>query len=261
MRPDIIHLYGPFSIKSFGVFIVIGIILFSTLLLKDRRIKKMMSVDEYFNLLSLAIIASIIGGRLLFLASNWQSLESFSAIFKIWEGGFSLMGAVIALLLVAPFYLKKLKIPIVPFLDVAAIYIPLLQSVSRVGCFFAGCCFGLPTGLWIGVINPSCPIEELAHQPLHPTQLYSAFALFVIFLFMFFYAQYQCKVPGQLACLYLVLSSAERFIIDFWRADREFLHLWLLSSISVPQLLALIIMILSGVTFIYLKLSKKFAPS
>ena len=220
MGPDIMHLYGPFSIKSFGVFIVIGIILFSTLLLKDRRIKKMMSIDQYFNLLSLAIISSIIGGRLLFVASNWQSLESFGSIFKIWEGGFSLMGAVVALLLVAPLYLKKLKVPIVPFLDVAAIYVPLLQAVSRVGCFFAGCCFGLPTQLWIGTINPACPIDELAHKTLHPTQLYSAFALFALFLYMFFRAQKRFAVPGQLACLYLMLSNAERFIIDFWRADR-----------------------------------------
>ena len=227
MGPDIMHLYGPFSIKSFGVFIVIGIILFSTLLLKDRRIKKMMSIDQYFNLLSLAIISSIIGGRLLFVASNWQSLESFGTIFKIWEGGF----------------------------------VPLLQAVSRVGCFFAGCCFGLPTQLWIGTINPACPIDELAHKTLHPTQLYSAFALFALFLYMFFRAQKRFAVPGQLACLYLMLSNAERFIINFWRADREFLHLPLLSSISVPQFLALIILAFSAATFIYLTLTKKSAPS
>ena len=46
--------------------------------------------------------------------------------------------------------------------------------------------------------------------------------------------------PGQLVMLYLILESVERFVVDFWRGDREFFaNTGLLSIFSVHQYIAI----------------------
>ncbi len=256
MHRELVHLYGPLAINSFGLFIIIGLVVFSALILSDPKRTRLISTDQYFNTLSLAILAALIGGRSLFVLSHWKQIKPWWNIFAFWLGGFSLLGAVIALLLVMPLYLKKRKIKIVELLDLAAIYAPLLQAISRIGCFFAGCCFGLPTSLPFGVINNECGIPEFAYKPLHPTQLYSAFGLLAIFLLLYFVLQYYFKKPGQLICAYLFLMSLERFFVDLWRADREFLSTSGLQFLSVPQLVASIIALCAGIVFAIITFGK-----
>jgi prolipoprotein diacylglyceryltransferase len=53
---------------------------------------------------------------------------------------------------------------------------------------------------------------------------------------MFFIAQHKATKPGLLFCIYIILTSAERFIVDFWRADRiNFLN----APLSFHQIVAL----------------------
>ena len=251
MQRELFHLYGPFAINSFGLMIILGIIVFSALILRDPKRAKLVTVDQYFNILSLAIVSALIGGRILYLLGNWHSVESFWQIFAFWEGGFSLLGSIIALLIAMPFYFKKHNLNTVAILDLAAIYAPLLQGISRFGCFFAGCCFGIPTRLPLGIINQTCATR------VHPTQLYSAGTLFIIFCALFFWLRKQFKHPGQLTCIYLLLMSLERFIIDFWRGDREFSFIPFLSIFSIPQLVALGLAISASAALIYITLLQK----
>src|SRR5262249_6934928 len=116
MHRELVHLYGPFSINSFGLIIVIGLIIASLLLLSDPKRPKPLSVDQYFNALSLAIIVELICGRLLYVIPNWKTIPSFWAIFAFWQGGFSLLGAVIGLVIVMPLYFKKVHINTLQFL-------------------------------------------------------------------------------------------------------------------------------------------------
>lgn len=251
MHRELFHLYGPLAINSFGLMIILGIIIFSILILRDPKRPKLVTTDQYFNILSLAIVSALMGGRALYLLENWQSIESFWEIFAFWEGGFSLLGGIIALLVVMPFYFKKHHLNAIAILDLAAIYAPLLQAISRLGCFFAGCCFGHPTDMPFGIISPTCGI------PVHPTQLYSAGALFIIFCAQFFWLQKQFKYPGQLICIYLLLMSVERFILDFWRGDRAFTSISFLHLLSLPQLVALTLAIVASAALIYITFIKK----
>ena len=128
-----------------------------------------------------------------------------------------------------PWYLKKINVSIIPFFDLVAIFAPLLQSISRIGCFFAGCCYGIPTTSPWGISYSDTNTVAPLHLTLHPTQLYSSLALLGIFLFMYFILQHTLKKTGQLFAAYLILASTERFIIDLWRADRV-----LVTNILVP---------------------------
>lgn len=130
--------------------------------------------------------------------------------------------------------------------DLLAIYAPLAQSIARIGCFVAGCCYGAPSTLAWAVQPAGAPFC----MRLHPTQLYSSISLLLIFLFMRFVATQLCSKPGQLVTLYLILASMERFTVDFWRGDRVFFKYAPLSILSVHQWIALGIAVIALITFI-----------
>lgn len=246
---QLFSLYGPLAIQSFGLFIVIGIIIFTYLFLRDPRREKLITTEQYYNLLSWSLVAGFVGGRLLYAITNWATIPSWMHLFAFWEGGYSLLGGIILLIALVPYYLKKHRIPPMPLIDLVCVYAPLLQAISRIGCFFAGCCYGLPTTIsWGLAVADSC-------IKLHPTQLYSAGLLFAIFLILYFFGHCLFKITGQITCTYLILMSIERFVVDFWRGDREFS--FISDLLSVSQIIALIIGLIGILGFIYFTLDSK----
>jgi phosphatidylglycerol:prolipoprotein diacylglycerol transferase len=151
--------------------------------------------------------------------------ESFSSnwveVFYPWEGGFSILGTIIAVVMFLPIYLWLNGVKILEFMDLVAIYAPLMQAISRIGCFLAGCCYGIETlssnPIAVRYRNPEClaPIGVY----LHPAQLYSAGASLIVFLLMRYFFSYRLKKAGQLTFTYLCLESIARFAADFWRAE------------------------------------------
>ncbi|MFC1894711.1 prolipoprotein diacylglyceryl transferase [Candidatus Dependentiae bacterium] len=278
MYPRLLHIYGPVWIHSYGVMIAIGFALF--LFLTHRHIKKLklMSENIFFNMILVGLISGIIGGRLFFVISEWNNFSSnYLDFFYPWVGGFGVLGSIIAILATVSIYLKINKINILPIFDVVSIYAPLLQSISRLGCFFAGCCYGNKVNcdfifaIKFSSLNGLAPINVW----LHPTQLYSAIASLGIFLIMYLSSKYfydtsliqkskQCqsqliclKKNGHLIFLYLILESTSRFFIDFWRGDRNLVNLNLLNvNLSFSQITAICLFVFSFLSFILI-LKKK----
>jgi phosphatidylglycerol---prolipoprotein diacylglyceryl transferase len=246
MSPEILHIYGPFAIQWYGVMILTGLLVFLWRASKNPLRKKYLTSEQFTNLTTAAIVVGIIGGRALNIISEWEQYEHFSDIFKIWEGGFSILGTIIAVALFVPWYLRHHKIPIMPVLDLAALYAPLLQAISRIGCLMAGCCHGVITAVdWaITCTNPSMP--EFAGELVHPTQLYSAAALLCVFLFLRYFTYPRTTKQGQLFAWYLIGAGLERFGLDFWRAHRILNYH---TYISTYQLIALGILLI-GITLL-----------
>lgn len=219
----------------------------------NKRFKKLNISDHINDIICVAIIGALIGGRFVEVVSEPNLYPHWYSWFALWQGGLSALGGILGAVLVTPFYLKKIKVPIFPLLDVAAIYAPLFQAIARLGCFFAGCCHGIPTDSIFSVIYTNPETIAQLNTAVHPTQLYSS-ALFIgIFLYLFFIAQHKNKKPGLLFTHYLALISLERFIVDFWRNDRIFLFT---SWLSFHQIVALLIFI--GALFLSDILSKKY---
>ncbi|MBU1008004.1 prolipoprotein diacylglyceryl transferase [Candidatus Dependentiae bacterium] len=119
-------------------------------------------------------------------------------------------------------------------------YVPLLQSVARVGCFLAGCCYGAPTKQWWGVTFSSLHSLAPLHVPLHPTQLYSSLASLSIFFILYFVSKRIYRIPGTLVLLYLILESCSRFTVDLWRGDGD---IAMRGIVSVLFLISLVVLI------------------
>jgi len=244
MYPELFHCWGPFSIQSYGVMIVLGILVFSWAFLSDSRTHSLITAKQYFDTLSVAIIAALVGGRFFNILLQSAHGADIGPWWAPWTGGFSILGAFIAIIIAVFVYLYYLKLPMLRILDVAATYGALLQAIARIGCFLAGCCYGLPTTAWFGIRI----LEGASH--LHPTQLYSAAALVSIFCIMYFLIRPLRLSSGMPLCIYGALMSLERFSIDFFRGDREFFEGALLFSSS--QWIALSLFAISVILLIIL---------
>lgn len=249
MRSQLLHLYGPIAINSYGVLIIIGFLIFYSFIRRDPRFSKLKLAPVFDHILLVSVIAGFVGGRLLYVIAEPEHIKSFFDIFCFWYGGFSILGTIITLAITLAWLIPSLGIPLIPFLDLIATYAPLLQSVSRIGCFCAGCCYGLPSqAAW--AVWYSDPLSSAPHNVyLHPTQLYSAGILMIIFGITYFAARSGILKDGQLFCLYLFLQAVERFTVDFWRADRPFLPT--IPFLSIYQLIALSIIVISTIGFIW----------
>lgn len=239
MGNELIHIYGPFAIRSYGLMIALGLLIFIMLLKRHPKYKAMHLGDKIIDITIIGIIAGLLGGRILYTVSQPEDIHSISDFFAFWQGGFSILGCILGVLFTVPWYLRYLKVPIIPLLDLISLHAPLLQSISRLGCFFAGCCYGEPTAAFWGVVYK----DPLSAAPLgiciHPTQVYSSLLLLGIFAVMYFVLQYRFTLPGQLTALYLLLVSFERFIVDFWRADRIYYTPLAFTGISLHQWISL----------------------
>jgi phosphatidylglycerol:prolipoprotein diacylglycerol transferase len=191
-------------------------------MVRDPRRKKLISAENLINCFLFSVLVGVIGSRLLSVVTEYNSFTTVLDFFAVWNGGLSLLGAVISIVIFLPIYLAKINVPVLPFLDLAGTYAFIIESISRLGCFFAGCCFGRPTDVpWaVTYINPDtiAPLDVA----LHPTQLYSAGLSLIAFLFMYFVVQRVVKKTGLIFAIYLMVEGAIRFTVDFFRDDQEF---------------------------------------
>lgn len=212
----------------------LGVILGYWCMRIDPRYIRLMRTHQKISLESILVmgaITGIVGARLLYSSLNNHEFNNFLDYFLIWDGGLSLLGAVIAIALFMPLFVRAYNIPAVALADIFTTYAPLIQACGRIGCFFAGCCYGSPTTLMWAVSSAYCP------NPVHPVQLYSALLLLILTLCLYYMSMRSTRA-GTITGIYLVGIGLERYSTDFWRADQE--GFW--GILSYQQLLALSIM-------------------
>jgi phosphatidylglycerol:prolipoprotein diacylglycerol transferase len=144
-------------------------------------------------------------------------------------------GGLVLATLTAFFYVRRHRMPWLETFDAFAPGIAIGHAIGRMGCFAAGCCWGKPTDLpWaITFTNPDA--HELTGVPLnvhlHPAQLYEVGSEALLFAFLYWRFGRSHR-PGSIIGLYLVLSSAARFLIEFTRNHEQALPFGLPLSIT-----------------------------
>lgn len=235
MYPILFH-WGPITLYTYGFCCALGFLLAGWVAqwLVQHRPQEGMTSQQVADASVLCLMAGFFGGRILYSITRWESLmQDPLFFFRVWEGGFVFLGGFLLTIPVLMFYVRRQKIPFWVAADALVVALVLNHAFGRVGCFFAGCCYGKPAPTGWGVIFPPEHLEfYLRGVPLHPTQLYEAGALFLLFCFLFFQHWRWRKWPGFVAMSYCVGYSFIRFGIEFWRGDRirGFLFSGLLST-------------------------------
>lgn len=241
MPGEILHIYGPLSINAYGLMIAIGVSLAIFFLFRDKKCQALISEETLSNAIIGTIITGVLGGRLLWYAEQAAAIQSSIPFFALWQGGLSSLGAMIAVTLFVPLYLYFHGIPVLQLLDRVVLYFPLAPAFGRLGCFFAGCCYGMTTTLPWAITYYTEPSFAPLGIPLHPTQLYSAAVQFLLFLFLWKLKDKDFR-PGTLVGIYLLSTASSRFVIDFLRANRRLVT----GCLSFTQYVALGIMLMSA---------------
>lgn len=189
-----------------------------------------LDVDAVTNLGIYCALAAIVGAKAMMLMVDQRYRENWRDIFTLdtLQAGGVFYGGLIGALLISWWYMRRTRLPLGKTADAFAPAIALGHGIGRLGCFSAGCCWGVECHLPWAVTFRSPVAHDLVgvplNQPLHPTQLYEAFAEFAIFGLL--YRQIgKSHRPGSIIGLYLVLYSTARFIVEFFR-NHEQGNLW-----------------------------------
>jgi phosphatidylglycerol:prolipoprotein diacylglycerol transferase len=110
--------------------------------------------------------------------------------------------------------------PVAGTLDCFAPGVELGHAIGRFGCLAAGCCWGQSCDRsWaVTFTNPDAQrmVGVPLGVPLHPTQLYEAALGIIVFAILWRLAN-RPHAAGAILGWYLVLSSAARFAVEFFR--------------------------------------------
>lgn len=249
----LIHIYGPIYIHSYGTIIAIAVLIFWWLLENDHATHQILKTHQLSTLISLGIISGIIGGRLLYLMTNKEAFHYYQEFFYVWQGGFSILGTIIAIVLCVGAYLLFNNIALLPLADIISVYAPLLQGIARIGCLFAGCCNGTI------IDQPHLKFAaSFLHITTHPAPLYSCLILLLLFISLKYIQQNYIFRTGTLFCIYLIGTSIERFFNDFIRAERTFYQYIFGRYLSIQQLISLFIILCSLCIVFYIKRTTKY---
>ncbi len=243
---------GGLTIYAYGFFLILGIVVAGILaILRVRKEDLRIPFERLADLFFYAVLSAIVGSRILFVLINFDLYrENPLRIFKIWEGGLVFYGGLILAIGVSIGYMRWYRLPIRKLFDLISPLLALGLFFGRIGCFFAGCCYGKETSLPWGVIFTDPNSLARLNVPLHPTQLYDAANGLVIFLFLL-WKEKRKAFDGQIFLFFLLLYSTFRFFIEMLRGDpRGFLFQ---DVISTSQGIGIFLAILSIFMLFFLR--------
>ncbi|MFA6098105.1 MAG: prolipoprotein diacylglyceryl transferase [Patescibacteria group bacterium] len=232
----------------YGLIISFSILIGFLIVLQIAK-KKQIAVMHIYNLLFLFIVCGLIGGRIAYILTEWQVFSgNWSDAFKVWDGGISLYGVIIANLAALAVYSKIKKISGWVISDLIVLVMPLMQAIGRWGNYFNQELFGKPTSLpWsIFIETARRPFAYLEDQYFHPLFLYESLLMLGVFIvFLVLWRSGKLKT-GDLTLLYFFLYSLVRFFLDFLRIEPPMLG-WL----SIAQWISVLFIAAAGLLWYF----------
>lgn len=244
---------GPITIYWYSFLIFLSILI-GLLIVKKEVVKTKLDKDFIFDLIFYLIPVAIIGARIYYVIFNYSVFkDNFIDIFKIWEGGLAIYGAVIAGILFTIYYCKKKKQSILLTLDILAPCLVLGQAIGRWGNYFNGEAHGVVTSL---SYLKSLHIPDFIIKGMYingnyyiPTFLFESIWCFIVFIILvIFRNKLKYKKEGIIVCLYFILYSLGRFFIEGLRTDSLYIF-----NFRISQIVAIILIIIGIVGIIILK--------
>lgn len=234
---------GPLTIHMYGLMMAIGFI--SAYFVTDFRGKKKgFDTDIILGILWCAVLGGILGARLLFYIVEFRQILSDPSILWNFSYGYVVYGGIIGGITANYIYCRRKKVHFMSYFDLVMPSVSLAQGFGRIGCFFAGCCYGKQTDLPIGITyyhSNNAPIGV----KLMPTQLISSAGNFLIAFLLMSYAKKERK-SGTVAAMYFIMYSIGRFAIEFLRDD----YRGSVGFLSTSQIISIFIFILGAVLLV-----------
>ncbi len=230
-------LFG-FTVHWYGIFIALGILLaylFCSHIGKEYNITK----DNAVDIVLFGLPSAVICARIYYVLFKWEHYKNnLTDIFKIWEGGIAIYGAIIGAALSTYIYCKVKKIHFLNAFDLGAFGLLIGQICGRWGNFVNAEAYGSITTLpW------RMELLDLGIS-VHPTFLYESLWNLGVFLLLVKFRK-KMTFRGEVFLSYITLYGLGRFWIEGLRTDSLFL-----GPLRISQIVAILCVITGSVLII-----------
>lgn len=196
-----------YPVQSYTLFVTLGLVAAIVVYYLNTRGRSVGNNALYIAIA--AAVGGIIGSKLPIWIVNLPAILADPGRLDLLLSGRTIVGGIIGGALAVYLTKKKMHITqrlgnyLVPSLCIGIFF-------GRIGCFFAGCCYGVTTSLPWGVDFG----DRLARNP---TQLYEA--LFVLGMFAYSQLKKDAYEPGELFRRFMIAYFGWRFLVEFIRVN------------------------------------------
>lgn len=246
--PVIFHV-GPLAVRWYGLMYVVGFVLAFFLIRSYVNFHKIkLSTNDIYDLIFYGALSLIVGGRLGAVIFYYLPyfIDNPIAIFKIWEGGMSFHGGLIALIIFGVIFSKIKKVSLLTIGDFTAIPAAIGVFFARIGNFINGELYGRVTEVPWAMEFPA------AEGLRHPSQIYEMIQNLIIALVLLVIWRKKNLPTGFLFALYLILYGVGRSITEFFRQPDPHPFEALIDPLTMGQFLSVPMAIVGIILLVYI---------
>jgi len=225
MHPKLFSI-GDFFLPTYGVLVAVAFL--AALWLAGRLARRAgLNAEDVTNLGVYCALAGLAGAKLLMFVFDWDYYSSNPGeIFSLstLRAGGVFHGGLIVALITAAVYMRRKRLPGLKTADVFAPALALGHAIGRLGCFAAGCCWGVACDRSWAVTFTDPEAHRLVgvplNTPLYPTQLMESLSEAVIAVVLYGLIRKPHR-DGLIIGMYLVLYGVVRFVVEFYRFHQQ----------------------------------------
>lgn len=240
---------GPLAVSPHGIGIALGVLAGARLGVYVANRYGGPEEADIWNGLFWAMLGAIAGARIGYVLGHVSGVTDGGSdplgVFKVWEGGISLLGGITGAVLASVPYMRRHGIPFWGAMDVVAPGLALGIGIGRFGDMVIGDHLGKPT-TWplgwrcLGEAGGRPPIDAAGYRAavesggapslgcfdvtLHQTALYDLLSTLLLLGLLLWLAGRRRR-GGLLAIVFVIWYGTARMVTDFLRVDRRYLGL------------------------------------
>lgn len=213
------------KIPLYGLFVVIGIL--SGLYIIYRNIKTLnYKKEENYGLILYILLGTLFGAKYFTLLTNFNKYKNNIDFNKI---GLSSYGAAIGIIILLIIFAKQYKKNFKELINNILPAIPLMYGISKIGCFLAGCCYGIKYNGPLS-ITYKYSLSAPKNISLLPIQIIET----ITFILIYLYISKKKKENKNIIGITLLLCGLSKFLLDYLRMNHIDKILTVNQIVSIP---------------------------
>jgi prolipoprotein diacylglyceryl transferase len=212
---------GPLPIRTFGVFVALGIVVGVQILSRYAR-ERGLDPESLAGLAFQVVGFGIVGARLLFVVTHLSDFQSNPLeAFAIWQGGLQFSGSfLVAIPIIWNFARRHPEVPGLVLTDGIVLALVPGMMIGRIGCASVGEHLGKATSFFLGWEYLGGETREgpiAVGTIVHSTALYEILLLAPLAILLFRMNRQRVQT-GQMAATFFLWYGIQRLLTDTLRA-------------------------------------------
>lgn len=213
------------KIPLYGILVVSGIL--SGLYIIYRNIKTLnYKKEENYGLILYILLGTLFGAKYFTLLTNFNKYKNNIDFNKI---GLSSYGAAIGIIILLIIFAKQYKKNFKELINNILPAVPLMYGISKIGCFLAGCCYGIKYNGPLS-ITYKYSLSAPKNISLLPIQIIET----ITFILIYLYTSKKKKENKNIIGITLLLCGLSKFLLDYLRMNHIDKILTVNQIVSIP---------------------------